>query len=289
MSFLPTRSAFLAVFVAASAWLAPERAHALLENNDPAKPQSHYISEESDIGYVPGYASGNDYSAFTATIEPARVDNDQDSQKNDERCESFFEAPLTVAAEAFAYIGAGSFICDALPSDKAIPPTCLVSVPLAQEICNAVLAGAALAAEAEAIALAQCEYQGGAVDGAEIEAAYENTRHIIAIDLEQRLGKCDKVMSLVLGTRPPETPVGGGVRFGGRAEEVRELVRVRLDQYESAMTDNNALTNDANTILAFTQASNAFMTGSSLLAGGQLRDAYLHFCRAYERIANTGP
>ena len=82
---------------------------------------------------------------------------------------------------------------------------------------------AALALQANAIAISQCKYQDGLVQAAEISAGYQNTRHMLATRLEEDLLDCHTLMSL----RLPQAD-------GGRAEEVFELLKLRIDQYVSA-------------------------------------------------------
>jgi hypothetical protein len=78
---------------------------------------------------------------------------------------------------AFNVVGAAEFVCEALP-------------PGAQEICFGALSVVALANEAAGIANAQCAFQDGLIDGAEIEAAFENSK-IIHTDLGLHDDKLD--------------------------------------------------------------------------------------------------
>lgn len=81
----------------------------------------------------------------------------------DERCDANFEAGVAIAAATFAFANIiADNICEALPELADIP--CWVA--------QGVLQGAA---EANNTVAAQCALVDGAVDAAEIEAAYENT------------------------------------------------------------------------------------------------------------------
>ena len=81
---------------------------------------------------------------------------------NDERCDANFEAGVAIAASTFAFANViAETTCEALPELADIP--CWI----AQGVLQA-------AAEANNTVAAQCAIVDGAVDAAEIEAAFEN-------------------------------------------------------------------------------------------------------------------
>ncbi len=120
--------------------------------------------------YTPQYPSGSTYEAFVATLGGSGLgalsDSNGDGHLNDERCSDDFEAGVGIAsAVAGATLAIFESICEVIPSPG-------------KEVCY----GAKIVASAFDVATttveAQCSYQDGAVDSAEIQAGYQNTRAI---------------------------------------------------------------------------------------------------------------
>ena len=272
--------------------LVPTRAVALLEDTDvdplnkSGDPEDHKIFEEADVGFDPQYGAGNDYDAFTATLtgDSVIVDADMDNSDNDERCSADEEgAVAAILAELNIAIALGT-LCDALPSTLDVPIVCEPNLPFAQEICYGVLTVVVLAAEAVAIRDAQCVYQDSTVDGAEIEAAYENSKLVLSAEMEKRLIEDVELVSYFLPAMTAGQPT-----LRGRAEEVQHLVDVRLKQFENAYTASGALPGDAQTQQNFNDAEAAFSAGKSALSLGNVRLALRKFMESYQFIANSGP
>ncbi len=116
--------------------------------------------------------------------------------------------------------------------------------------------------------IAQCALNDGLVQTAEIQASFENTRLLLATDLEDELMKCNRIMSLVYPAS-----------VGGRAEEVRDFVQVRLEQFEATNRSSQRATN----------ARARHDDGVAALAGGRYREAYEDFCVAYRHLATSVP
>ena len=167
---------------------------------------------------VPSLAirAGASYDAFTATLPGLGllVDTNGDGAFNDERCNSNSKSAQALVAGSLQVLIATGILCNLVPSG---PPLFL------QEACFAVVAVAAAAVQADTITISQCKYQDGLVQAAEITAAYQNTRHMLATRLEEDLLECNTLMSL----RLPQAD-------GGRAEEVLGLLKLRIDQYVAA-------------------------------------------------------
>jgi hypothetical protein len=123
---------------------------------------------------------------------------------------------------------------------------------------------AAATLQANAIVISQCKYQDGLVQAAEITAGFQNTRHMLAMRLEEDLLDCHTLMSLQL----PQAD-------GGRAEEVLGLLKLRIDQYVAAG-------------LAATPAKKAresVSRGEADFAGRRFAQAYANLCVAYDILA----
>ena len=271
--------------------LLPTPAVALLTGTDvdplnkSGDPEDHKIFEDANVGFDPQYATGNDYNAFTATLGSSIIpDADMDNADNDERCTADEEANVATALSALNIAIALGTLCDALPSTLDVPIVCEPNLPFAQEICYAVLTVVVVAAEAVAIRDAQCAYQDSTVDGAEIEAAHENLKLILGLEMEKRLINDVELVSYFLPAMTTTFP-----KLRGRAEEVQHLVDVRLKQFELAYTDAGFLPADVQTQQDFNDAEAAFAAGKIALAAGSVRLALRKFMESYQFIANTGP
>lgn len=167
--------------------------------------------EGAALGRQPNFPTGAAYETFTATLPGLGLllDADGDGAVNDEWCDSDGEARIAVVGATFRTLVAAGTLCGALP-------------PGAKEVCFGGLAVAAAALESEATVIAQCAFQDSLIDGAVMEAAYENTRHALAFRLERNLARCDALVSLQL----PQAN-------GGRAEELRGLLQTRIEQFEA--------------------------------------------------------
>jgi hypothetical protein len=212
------------------------------------------VEEKAAVGFDPPYPSGASYDVFTATLPGLGLlsDGDGDGSDNDERCDSNGEARLALVFAELQIITAAGIACNALVS------------PGPQEVCFGLLTIPALALQAESIVVAQCKYQDGLVQAAEITAGYQNTRHMLATRIEEDLLGCNTLMSL----RYPQAD-------GGRAEEVRDLLKLRIDQYAmaglAAISENKARENVSR--------------GEADFAAGRFAAAYAHFCQAYAILA----
>jgi hypothetical protein len=119
--------------------------------------------------FVTAYPAGSNYETFRATLSGlgAMIDTPgSEPGLNDERCDANFEAGVAIAAATFAFANIiAETVCEALPELADIP--CWVAQGVLQ-----------VAAEANNTVGSQCAIVDGAVDAAEIEAGYENTRAI---------------------------------------------------------------------------------------------------------------
>jgi hypothetical protein len=122
----------------------------------------------------------------------------------------------------------------------------------------------ALALQAEAIVVVQCRFQDGLVQAAEITAAYQNTRHILASRLEEDLLACNLLISL----RFPQAS-------GGRGEEVQGLVQTRIEQYEAAGLP----------AIDSSKARVNLNKGVTNFAAGRYPQAFADFCLAYSILS----
>jgi hypothetical protein len=222
-------------------------------------PSMARAGEQAPVGFPVGYPSGASYDAFVATLPGlgVLVDQNGDGAFNDERCDPNARARLAIVGSSLQFIEVASIACLALPSG---PPV------FAQEICYGVSAGLAAARAADEIVISQCEYQDGLVQAAEISAAYQNTKHILASRLEEDLLQCNNLLSL----RFPAA-------LGGRAEEVKGLVTLRIEQFETLglapVATKNARTNLTRAVTA--------------LDAAKYQDANHFFCVAYGILANS--
>jgi len=220
-------------------------------------PATSGATEESgQVGFQPAFPTGPGYEAMTASLGGLGLllDANGNGQTNDEYCDTNGEANLALVEASFGTLVAGGAVCDALPAG-------------AKEVCYGVLAPFALTLQSNAVAIIQCSTQDGFIDAAQTEAAFENTKILIASGLERNLRQCSQLVSL----RLPQA-------FGGRAEEVRDLVAFRVDQFAAAGGSSNAVT----------RARVELGLGTTDLETGRYRKAYGRLCTAYGMLVNAG-
>ena len=213
--------------------------------------------EKAAVGSQPGYPSGASYDAFTATLPGLGLlsDSNGDGAVNDERCSSNGKSELALVQGSLQVLIATGILCNLVPSG---PPLFL------QEACFGGIAVAAAALQGSAVVISQCKYQDGLVQAAEITAAYQNTRHMLATRLEEDLLVCHPLMSL----RLPQAD-------GGRAEEVLGLLKLRIDQYAAAGLG----------AVSRGKARDSVRLGEADFAAGRFAQAYAHWCQAYNTLA----
>ena len=131
------------------------------------------------------------------------------------------------------------------------------------EVAKAALKVAALPLEA-------CDVHQGAIDGAEIEATFENVLTLLALNtkiwekqIEDNLLSCRQVVGLIL----PEAN-------GGQAEWVSELIKKRIDDFELAVADADRVDS----------ARRKLAAGDTLFAAGRYQKAYKKYCNAYRAL-----
>lgn len=116
--------------------------------------------------FTPAYPRGDNFCTFRASLPGLGALSDTPGSLpglDDERCDANFEAGVAIATATFKFaVILSQAICDVLPEIADIP--CWLA--------NAVTTTGAQATETIAV---QCALVDGAVDAAEIEAAYENT------------------------------------------------------------------------------------------------------------------
>jgi hypothetical protein len=209
--------------------------------------------EGAAVGRQPNFPTGPAYETFTATLPGLGLllDTDGDGAVNDEWCDSDGEARLAIVGATFRTLVAAGTLCGALP--PAGP----------KEACFAVLTVVAAALEAEATVIAQCSLQDALVDGAVLEAAYENTRHALAFQLERHLSRCNALMSL-------QQPVA----HGGRAEELRDLLTTRIEQFEALGLS----------AVHATRARKKLTKGMEEFDRGRYRNAFNQWCASYQDL-----
>ena len=129
--------------------------------------------EKAAVGSQVAYPTGASYDAFIATLPGfgLLVDSNGDLAVNDERCTSNGKSEQALVQGSLQVLVAAGVLCKLVPSG---PPLFL------QEACFVGIGIAALALQANAIVISQCKYQDGLVQAAEITAAYQNTRHMLA-------------------------------------------------------------------------------------------------------------
>lgn len=120
--------------------------------------------------FTPGYPVGSSYDTLTATLPGFGLlsdSSDPDSDLNNERCDANGEAEALIVAKALEAAGiAAQALCDSI----------IVALGNGTNTAACVAAGIAHAATfAAEVVVDQCAYQDASVDGAELEAAYENS------------------------------------------------------------------------------------------------------------------
>jgi hypothetical protein len=229
--------------------------------------------ERAPVGFEPAYPAGGGYDDFVGPAHGSDImDDDADGSFNDERCGTNREAELAEIGAVLGVLVALGSACEALPAGPnivcATPP--IVPAPGPQEFCSAALAVPAALLEVNAIFITRCEIQGALVDRAEVEAAYENTKLLLSRDLELHLRECNQLVGLVLPRR-----------VGGRLEEVRAFVDLRIAAFEEA----DAL-NPADVSRGVERAKWWLARGDGRLADSRFKDAFLSYCSAYRELRN---
>lgn len=214
--------------------------------------------EKAAVGFAPQYpdpTTAPDYGVFTATLPGLGylTDGDGDGTVHDERC----------GADKVAGLGTG---IAALASIVSLTPACNAAPENVDSGCFAAMTVFTTALEAVSILEAQCRLQNGLVGGAEIEAAYENTKMLAATQLELSLQECMPLGTVVL----PRS-------LGGRAEEVADLVRHRIDQMDALGA----------TPTAVDRAETDYAIATAQLTAAEYRNAYGNFCRAYSHLQHA--
>ena len=163
----------------------------------PALPVTAGATQEAgQVGFQANFPAGPGYDAMTASLAGLGLllDTNGNGETNDEYCDTNGEAKLALVEASFGTLVAGGAVCDALP-------------PGAKEVCYGVLSPFALTLRSNAVAIIQCSTQDGFVDAAQTEAAFENTKILIASGLERNLRPCQPARE------PSPSP---GVRWQGR-------------------------------------------------------------------------
>lgn len=227
--------------------------------------------ERAAVGFTPAYPAGGQYDVFIGPANGSFIpDADADRSYADERCDTNREAQMAEARAVIGTLVALGTACEALPAGPDVvcvtPP--LIPAPGPQEFCSAALIAPAVALEVNAIFMTRCDLQDGFVDGAESEAMFENSKLLLARDVEERLKRCDRLVSLFL----PRS-------VGGRLEEVRDLVALRIRQYEEA----DAL-DPEDFSRALANARKRFDAAQKWWAAGNHKEAYRSYCEAYRNL-----
>ena len=120
--------------------------------------------------FSPAYPVGGNYDTFTATLDGFGLLSDgpdAGAETNDERCDSDGEAAQQIALATEKVV----CVLGELAADAIIEPISRVAAFGLTAICQEIVV-------ATEITIAQCDLQDALVDGAEIEAAYENSKII---------------------------------------------------------------------------------------------------------------
>jgi hypothetical protein len=140
----------------------------------PRPESSKVIVGTNDSESPPDYPTGSNYSVFTATLPGlgAISDTNGNGQLNDESCTTDYEAglqiALAVAAVANSAAQGACAIAGADPTGIATAIACAIST--ATDLVQVSIE----------IAIAQCDFQDGAVGGAEAHATWENSRILVS-------------------------------------------------------------------------------------------------------------
>lgn len=232
--------------------------------------------EGAPLGYEPAYPGGPEYDVFIGPVHGSFIpDGDGDGDYADERCDSNRSAQLAEVESVLSLLVAIGATCEALPAGPNVacvtPP--LVPAPGAQEFCHIPLAAIATGLEVDSIYVTRCDMQGRFVNGSEIEAAYENTKMLLGRDLEEHLRTCNALVGLWL----PRSA-------GGRLEEVRDFVELRIAQYEGM---DAASPEDLSEDIA--KAQKKLDVGEAFRARENWKEAYRGYCDAYRELRLVSP
>lgn len=186
------------------------------------------------VDFQPAYPSGANYDAFTATLPGLGLLLDGSTN----RCDTNAEAGAEIAASVFTAIQAAEFACEVLP-------------PGAEDVCYGGILVNSVVQVANEIAKSQCAFQDGTIDGAEIEAAYENSViiHDNLIEHDLNLSNHDaeiKVLLAAIQAKVDENGVKLDVLLGGQAEIIRLIHtpegRRASEYYVDACSDGDGCT-----------------------------------------------
>jgi len=232
--------------------------------------------EGAPLGYQPAYPSGSEYDTFIGPVHGSFIpDGDGDGDYADERCDTNRSAQLAEVESVLALLVAIGATCEALPAGPNVacvtPP--LVPAPGAQEFCHIPLAAIATGLEVDSIYVTRCDMQGRFVNGSETEAAYENTKLLLGRDLEEHLRTCNPLLGLWL----PRS-------VGGRLEEVRDFVGLRIAQYQGM---DAASPEDLSEDIA--KAQKKLDAGEAFRARENWKEAYRGYCDAYRELRLVSP
>ena len=267
MQSLPTMLLAVVVLVAA---VAPGRA-----GTPPLACAAGASCEGAPVGYEPAYPAGGEYDVFIGPVQGVHIlDADGDGDFDDETCEPDRQAALAEVASTLSILVALGTACELLPSGPNVacvtPP--LVPTPGPQEFCHMPLAAVATALEVDSIYVTRCQMQDRFVQGAEAEAAYENSKLLLARDLEEHLRACDDLLGLYLPRR-----------VGGRLEEVHAFVTLRLAQYEALDAQS------PEDLSADIAKARKRLDGETWRAREEWREAFRGYCDAYRELRLVSP
>jgi hypothetical protein len=139
------------------------------------------LTPPNDASFPPAYPSGGGYDAFTATLPLVNGPTNRSD-------ESWLGA-LWISHDTLVVVAIGlQGLCDVAPSGDILLANVVACIPqvIAWE-----------AAQGTQIAINQAGYHDGLIDGAEIEAAYENSKRLIgnAVDISNDLTAHDIAIS----------------------------------------------------------------------------------------------
>jgi hypothetical protein len=212
-----------------------------------------------EVTIIPANALAPGIPPTDVTIDfPSLLDDPDILPSKDERCDTDAEGALqfTVAATRAADL-LGNTICNAIPTPVGAEQTaCWIAFGILQQGFHV----------AETF-VQQCDFQDALIDGAEIQAGYENTKKLIELgtklyehELEDNLLNCRQTVGLIL----PEDQ-------GGLAEWVEMFVQDRINQYTPIISDPDRIV----TAQAELDAANIHFTAA------RYEDAYIGYCKAY--------
>ena len=204
--------------------------------------------------FPPDYPTGTVYEGMRALIIGGPGDNTT-------RCSADLEAGQLIATDAAKVL--------LTPVQAACD---IATDPASKAIACVGLAGFSAAIVVAEFEVDACALQDGLIDSAEIEAGFENTKKLIALNtkiyekqLEDNLLECQPIVGLIL----PEAN-------GGLAEWVAIFVQERIDQYEPFIDiDDDRIA----------EAQFELNEGNVAFGEGRFEDAYEGYCDAYEKLA----